>query len=158
MQREGGRTQTRRNEAIAELAKQIDLGIRPPIGYDRASRLLFPDKSGAASERVANTCLVCSIPLLGKQRDFCSGHWDVIVIDRDLLADRSRLITFLEETLAGLFVDVTRRYWQATVHGMTRCEVCNHLEGVLESLKSHGGETIKSHLVCGDHASFRKPA
>ena len=146
-----------RSAAIAEIADQIaSFGQYAPSALDEKARLVFLRQPPTRDQM---TCLICGVPLLGRQWQFCSGHWDYIfmVIPHGSLFElsfREQLVADLD-ALQGLKVRLLRPYWWGLMKGAYKCEVCDALQGLQESIITGDGSEVRRHTVCADHVTFR---
>ena len=144
--------QTSRSNAVAEWINQLLAGIPLPHDFHRGARAYF---SSALNTARPGSCVVCHTPLIGRQADLCAGHWDYVLIPNDALESSNLLVEYLEFNLGLTQVETTSQHWQFVTKGHSRCEICNVPTENVEELRSERGHTLKRHIVCADHVSFR---
>lgn len=149
--------QQQRRDAIARLISEIELGQIPSID-SHGARFIFQQHLLEANPAA---CAICSVPLIGRQRHFCSGHWDYVVVDLPLEQPYHRLLTslaaWLRENLLEPQIIRHHHYWLGVAKGVHTCEVCGRTTEHQEALESDSERVVKRHTVCEDHASFRLP-
>ena len=144
--------QTNRDHAVTEWINQLITGIPSPNDFHHGARVYFPSAINTAKP---GSCLVCNATLIGKQDQFCHGHWDYVFVPKANLASSETLVEFIELNLRLTFVEITRQDWNLVTKGHSRCEICNTPTDNVEELRSGLGHTLKRHVVCPDHQSFR---
>ena len=144
--------QTYRNDAVTEWINQLLAGIPLPNDFHLGARVYFP---AALTTARPGSCVVCHATLIGNQTNLCSGHWDYVLIPTDVLESRDLLIEYLEANLRLTNIESTTQPWPLVTRGHSRCEICNAPTENVEQLRSGLGQTLKRHVVCADHVSFR---
>lgn len=145
------RTPTR-SDAVRRLADEIENGAPLPQTTDTATRLVMPARLSSSAPA---TCVVCGAGLIGRQKTFCFGHWDYLVVPVDIADDVEKFVTFLDETFDRLRVEHVQRHWMAVIKGHSRCEICDALTSNVERLVTGDDRILKQHTVCPDHQTAR---
>jgi hypothetical protein len=144
--------QSLRNQAIENFINAVEAGKLPSIGSGPSGlRITRPNEDPDTRK-----CIVCHVPLLGIQRDLCSGHWDFVIIDQSLRSYRD-ITDYLKQDMIGLYIthEKWQGHWYVLFKGGVSCEVCRQRTTLIESLCNAEGKVLKSHRACPDHASFR---
>lgn len=144
--------QTNRDHAAAEWINQLVAGVPSTNDFHHGARVYFPT---AVKETKPSSCIVCDAALIGKQELLCHGHWDYVLIPDASIATRDTLIEFIELNLRHTHIETTHQHWALVTKGHSRCEICDTPTDNVEELRSGLGHTIKRHVVCPDHRSFR---
>jgi hypothetical protein len=148
--------QTKRHAAIVEVIAQIENDPGWSGAFLDDARILLDVHIGAAQ---MGRCAVCEVPLIGKQELLCQGHWDHLVFDQPRTRPFNSYIKQLAKSLrileSGINVVRTSTHWMGAVSGRSRCEVCDTVTTNVEKLVNGDGETLKSHIVCEAHCTFR---
>ena len=147
--------QLKRHNAIVRLMDEIERGLTPAVDRHPA-RFIFREQLHEADP---TKCAVCTVPLIGRQRHFCSGHWDYAIADVKLNQPYGRVLKslaiWLRENLQNPRITRHSHYWLGVLKGAFRCEVCDRSTDLQEVLESNAQQWLKQHTVCTDHASFR---
>jgi hypothetical protein len=148
--------QERRNRAVARLIERINHGDLVALDLQDEIRVAFTDPS-KSTERI--NCKVCEVPLVGRQRDFCFGHWDYVTFNLPSAPTYHELLihvaAWLRTQMTDLRIERRTAFWLAVIKGHSRCEVCNCMTHNVECLVGSNGTEIKTHTVCEDHAFIR---
>ena len=141
-----------RTDAARHLADEIDNGASLPHSSHRETRLVMPARLSATS---TTTCVVCGAGLVGRQKTFCFGHWDYLVVPNESASDPERFVAYLGETFDRLRVEHIQRHWMAVIRGHSRCEICDAVTSNVERLVTGDDRILKQHTVCPDHQTAR---
>lgn len=141
-----------RHESARQLADDIMNGKDLPRGTHTNTRLVMPDRLATATTTL---CVVCGTALVGRQKTFCFGHWDYLVVPSEKSVDAEQFVAFLIETFDDLRVEHFQRHWLAVINGHSRCEICDSLTSNVERLVTSNDRVLKQHTVCPDHRSTR---
>ncbi len=144
--------QSLRNQAIQTFINAVEAGQLPTPGSGPSGlRITRPNEDPDTRK-----CIVCHVPLLGLQRDLCSGHWDFVILDDSLRSYRD-ITDYLKQNMVGLHIthEKWQGHWYVVFKGGVACEVCGQRTTLIESLRNAEAKALKSHRVCPDHASFR---
>ena len=150
--------QLARGKAVLEFIEQLRAGIPIPQRYHEGARIYFADALATAND---NSCVVCGLQLIGKQKMLCAGHWDWIQFEplEEFEFEQNpsaSLIEFLHIFLRRTLIIPSQNNRQAGLHGHSRCELCQRITLHVESLVNLPlGSVLKRHTVCLEHASFR---
>ena len=151
--------QLSRGTAVLDFIEQLRAGIPIPQRYHEGARVFFADALATAGN---NSCVVCGLQLIGKQRMLCAGHWDWIQFEplEEFEFEQNpakSLIEFLHIYLRRTLIISSHNSWQAGLHGHSRCELCQRITVNVEILVNLPlGSELKRHTVCPEHASFRR--
>lgn len=141
-----------RHESARRLAVDITNGAPLPHATHSDTRLVMPARLTSGDDR---SCAVCGAALVGRQKTFCFGHWDYLVVPIEATADAEQFVTYLTETFDNLRVEHVQRHWLAVINGHSRCDICDALTSNVERLVVGDGRIVKQHTVCPDHQTRR---
>lgn len=149
--------QLEREKSVSKLIADLRAGAPRPSRTHIGARVYFAE---AVANAQPKTCVVCAVPLLGRQSQVCAGHWDWLLFEPlenfEFQQDPTwSLIEFLTINLSSTYIWHNSRHWMAGLKGHSTCEVCMRITLHFEELRTVKGGCLKRHTVCPEHSSFR---